>query len=178
MSFKVHLRPLGALTTNCYIAGDTATGDAVIIDPADDAPKILEALHREQWTVRAILLTHAHFDHIMALRDLEDATAAPILMHRDDLPLLEGLSLQTQLFLAQEVPPVPPPDHYVEDGHIVEVGSLRLEVRFTPGHAPGHVIYVCHEQGICFSGDCVFAGSVGRTGTIPGTTLFMAITLP
>ncbi len=162
MALQVHMLTLGMVQTNCYIAVDTLTRDAAIIDPSDDAPAILKIVHDEGLTVREILITHAHFDHILALGDVKAATGATIRMHAADLPLLEGLPQQMKFFLKTDVPPAPPPDQLVEGGDVIKLGNLAFEVRFTPGHAPGHVSYVCHEGAVVFSGDCLFLGAVGR----------------
>ncbi|MBX3061441.1 MAG: MBL fold metallo-hydrolase [Anaerolineae bacterium] len=167
MPFKYYCRTLGPVSTNCYILGDENTGDAVIIDPASDASVILDIVRYEKWTVRQILLTHAHFDHVLALREVKSATGAPILMHAADVPLLQTLPIQMQMFFGTEVPPAPAPDQVVNDGDVIEVGSIRLQVRFTPGHSLGHVVYLSHERNICFCGDCIFEGSIGRTD-LPG----------
>src|SRR5262249_10262330 len=156
----IHLLTLGILSTNCYVIGDEDTHDAIIIDPAADAPKILDVIRREGLTVRAILLTHTHFDHVMALGDVKAATSAPYYGHKDGLPFLEQLPASAERWLSITVPPPPlPPDHFVDEGDVITVGGIKLEVLYTPGHAPGHVSYVLHEDAVVFSGDCLFLGS-------------------
>ncbi len=168
MGVLVHcLKGLGLVETNCYVIGDEQTGDALVIDPADDAPAILDAVQKAGWTVRQILATHAHFDHVLAAGDVKKATGAPFCLHRDDLPLLRAMPQTTFLIIGEQVPPAPEPDCFVEAGQVIEVGAIRLEVLFTPGHTPGHVSYVLREHRIVFSGDCLFAGSIGRTD-LPG----------
>jgi hydroxyacylglutathione hydrolase len=167
MVHKVHMLTLGLVQTNCYIIGDNQTGDAVIIDPSDNAPLILKTVENESWTVRQILATHAHFDHVLAVRDLKEATDAPFVMHQADLPILEALPEMMEMFTGQSVLPVPAPDRFVEEGDVIDVGSIRLQVLFTPGHSPGHVSFISHEDAVAFSGDCLFLGSVGRTD-LPG----------
>ncbi len=167
MTLKIHMLTLGLVQTNCYIVGDEQTHDAVVIDPADSAPEILAVAEREGWTIREILLTHAHFDHVLALGDLKTATGAPYRMHKADLPLLETLPQIAQTFIGTSVPPAPPPDSFVDEGDTIQVGPIRLDVLFTPGHTPGHVSYVSHEHAVVFSGDCLFLGSIGRTD-LPG----------
>jgi hydroxyacylglutathione hydrolase len=177
MSLKVKMLTLGMISTNCFIIGDDETQDAIVIDPADDAPAIMKAVAKEGWTVRKILATHAHFDHVLAARDLREATGAPFLLHRDDAPLLGNMQAGVKAFFGLDVPPPPKPDGYVAEGEVVEVGGLRLGVIFTPGHSPGHVSYTA-EDDIVFSGDCLFQGSIGRTD-LPGgdyRTLMTSIT--
>src|SRR5579863_7551162 len=91
MSVKIHLLNLGVVRTNCYIVGDTDTGDALVIDPADDASTILTTIRDEGWTVREILATHTHFDHVLAVSELKAETGAPFRIHRLDLAQLEAL---------------------------------------------------------------------------------------
>jgi hydroxyacylglutathione hydrolase len=167
MTFTARMLTLGIASTNCYILGDEQTGDAVLIDPSDDAPRLLDVIARERWQLRLILATHAHFDHVLALRDVKAATNIPFRMHQADEPLLQALPIQMQRFTGKTVPAAPMPDSHLNEGDIVEVGSIRLEVRFTPGHAPGHVIFISHEQKMIFGGDCLFMDSIGRTD-LPG----------
>ncbi len=168
MGVLVHcMKDVGLLATNCYVIGDEQTGDAIVIDPADDAPAILNAVQKAGWTVRQILATHAHFDHILAAGELKKAAGAPFCLHRDDLLLLQVMPQTTFLIVGKNVPPAPRPDRFVEDGEVIEIGAIRLEVLLTPGHTPGHVSYVLREHRIVFSGDCLFAGSIGRTD-LPG----------
>lgn len=167
MTFTVRMLTMGIASTNCYILADEQTGDAVLIDPSDDAPRLLALLNQEHWHLRTILATHAHFDHVLALRDLKAATNVPFRMHADDEPLLQALPIQMQRFTGHTVPAPPTPDSHLNEGDVIEIGSIRLEVRFTPGHAPGHVIFISHGQKIVFGGDCLFMDSIGRTD-LPG----------
>jgi len=167
MSIKIDMLTLGLVQTNCYILGDEDTREAVVIDPSDNAPEILSVIRREGWTVREILATHTHFDHVLAAGDLKAATSAPFRIHRADLPQLQALPQITQAFTGQSVQPAPAPDGFVTEGDTITVGSIRLDVLFTPGHSPGHVSYVLYSDAVVFSGDCLFLGSIGRTD-LPG----------
>jgi hydroxyacylglutathione hydrolase len=158
---------LGLVQTNCYLIGDMETGEAVVIDPSDNAPLILSKITAEGWKVREILATHAHFDHVLAVRDLKAATGAPFRMHQLDMPILQTVPQMMQLFTGQQIDPIPEPDSFVNEGDTITVGAIKLDVLFTPGHAPGHVSYVMHDQAVVFSGDCLFLGSIGRTD-LPG----------
>ncbi len=167
MTRKIEILTLGLVQTNCYIVGDEQSGDAVVIDPSDNAPQILAAVKRNGWTVREILATHAHFDHVLAARELKAATGAPFRLHKLDVPQLQALPQVVQMFTGMTVPPAPEPDSFVDEGDTISAGSIRLEVLFTPGHSPGHVSYVLRDDAVVFSGDCLFLGSIGRTD-LPG----------
>jgi glyoxylase-like metal-dependent hydrolase (beta-lactamase superfamily II) len=167
MTANIRMLTLGAVQTNCYLVGDPTSGDCVLIDAPDSAATILDAIRREGWTLRAVLITHAHFDHILAAGEVAAATGAPIHLHASDLALWRALPMQMARFGLGEVPPPPEPDVFVEGESWLSFGALHFEVRFTPGHAPGHVSYVLHEDTVAFSGDCLFAGSIGRTD-LPG----------
>ncbi len=169
MPIKIHMLTLGVVETNCYIVGDMDTREAIVIDPSDSAPTILSVIERENWTVKEILATHSHFDHVLAAGDLKKATGAPFRLHRADLDQLHHMPEMTEMFTGLTVPPAPEPDDFVEEGNIIVVGDIRLHVLFTPGHSPGHVSYVLHNETdrVVFSGDCLFLGSIGRTD-LPG----------
>lgn len=160
---------LGMVETNCYIVGDVDTKEAIVIDPADNAPRILSVIERENWTVKEILATHSHFDHVLAVGGLKAATGAPFRLHRADLDQLHNLPAMTRAFIGVSVPPAPEPDSFVEEGDVINVGGISLRVLFTPGHSEGHVSYVLHNDTdrVVFSGDCLFLGSIGRTD-LPG----------
>ncbi len=173
MPIEIQTLALGVFQTNCYIVGNTDTRAAVIIDPADEAGVILKSVGEHGWTVKQILATHAHFDHVLAAGDLQAATGAPFRLHKADLPLLEAMQL-TGAFFGLELPPPPTPDGYVEEGERIAVDGIALDVLHTPGHSPGHVSFVLRELEIIFCGDCLFEGSIGRTD-LPGgdSTLLM-----
>jgi glyoxylase-like metal-dependent hydrolase (beta-lactamase superfamily II) len=156
---------LGPVETNCYVVGDPASRQGVVIDPADDARAIMRAVDRERLSIRAVLVTHAHFDHIMAASAVAAATGAPVGLHRDGLPLYSqggGAAM-----FGMEAPDLPEPGLWLEEGAGVAFGSLGLEVLLTPGHAPGHVSFYEPKAGVLFCGDVLFAGSIGRTD-LPG----------
>lgn len=152
--------PVGMIQANCYILGDEATREAVVIDPGGDTPMVVKALQARQLEAKVILATHGHFDHVEGLAGLKRATGAPIYVHRGDLPLIQGMTGQALLF-GVKVEAAPPPDRFLEDGEVVSCGSLSLTVVHTPGHSPGSVSYLLDEK--VFVGDLLFAGSIGRT---------------
>lgn len=167
MALKVFKLTLGLLQTNCFILGDTETNDALVIDPSDRAELIHQTATNEGWTIREILATHCHFDHILGSAELKKLTGAPFRIHHRDLHQLRIMSARVREWLQIDVPPAAEPDSYVEEGDTITLGGIVLEVLFTPGHAPGHVSYVLRSEQIVFSGDCLFYGSIGRTD-LPG----------
>ncbi|MBI5929406.1 MAG: MBL fold metallo-hydrolase [Chloroflexi bacterium] len=166
MPIKIHMLPLGALQTNCYIVADPDSHEAIIIDPSDEAPKILEVVQREGYVVREILATHAHFDHILASKPVKDATHAPFRLHAADVPQLQHAQQIAEMY-GITAPEPATHDGTLDEGTVIEVGAIKLETYFTPGHSIGHVSYVLRSEQVVFSGDCLFAGSIGRTD-LPG----------
>ncbi len=162
--------PLGMLQVNCYVLGSEATGEGIVIDPADNASDILAALRKENLRLTRILATHAHFDHLLACRALMEQTRAPFYVHQADLPLVAAMQKTCQAWLGYD--PGEPPDvtGYLTPGETVAVGDMRLEVRGTPGHSPGGVTFVDHANRRAFTGDALFAGSIGRTD-FPGSSM-------
>lgn len=162
--------PVGMLQVNSYIVGSETTREAVVIDPGDDAGEILALLRRDNLSLTRILATHAHFDHLLGCRELQMQTAAPLHLHQADLPLLAAMQRTCQAWLGYD--PGEPPDvaGYLIPGEVVEVGDIRLEVRHTPGHSAGSVTLVDHAGRRAFTGDALFAGSIGRTD-LPGGNL-------
>ncbi len=167
MTLKIYDRiVVGPLQCNCYIVGDPETKEAVVIDPGDQAEDILASVSRHGLHLVAAVATHAHFDHVLAADALRERTGIPFYLHADDLPILEAMKQRGLTFLGIELPPPPDVDRHYQDGDEIRAGSLRLEVVHTPGHSPGSVSLVASDEAI-FSGDTLFAGSIGRTDT-PG----------
>lgn len=168
---------VGALQVNCYIVGCEQTRQAVVIDPGDDAAAILAALRKHGLTLAAIVATHAHFDHVLASRPLQKATAAPFYLHPAERPLLALMRSMTLAWLGYDPGEPPQVGSELTPGRPVAVGAEMLEVRATPGHSPGGVTLVHHASRRAFTGDALFAGGVGRTD-LPGgdwPTLLAAI---
>jgi glyoxylase-like metal-dependent hydrolase (beta-lactamase superfamily II) len=170
---------VGAFQCNCKLLACPRTGDAVLVDPGDDAAQILNLVQNAKTStgmkvrVRYLLQTHGHLDHVGASRPVKQALAThldpiQIALHKADEPLYLALRQQGQLFGIEYQDPLPV-DHYLEDGEELKVGDLHLSVMHTPGHSPGSVCLRLHEDsglGIresVFSGDTLFQGSVGRT---------------
>ncbi len=158
---------LGPIQTNCFIAACEESDEAAVIDPAFDGQGIAAALDNHSLTLTHILLTHAHFDHVGGLAELKERfPSVPVYIHREALAMLQ-LAPQQAAFYGMRLPSPPVPEKYVADGDEISVGTLRFEVLYTPGHAPGHVSYFLRRELALFSGDALFEGSIGRTD-LPG----------
>lgn len=157
--------PLGPIQTNCYIAGCEETKEGVIIDPSAEPEQIMAEIEHLGLTVKYVLLTHAHFDHMMANAGVIEATGAPLALHPLDLPLLRNNGGAS--FFGVRVPQSPEPDMELAEGDTITFGTHTLEVLFTPGHTPGHVSFYEANVGIIFDGDVLFASGIGRTD-LPG----------
>lgn len=160
---KIIRLPQGPMQTNCYIVGCEETRQAAVIDPAWDGRAITTTLNQHGWDLAHILLTHAHFDHVGGLAYLKEYSAAPIYLHEEAVPMLESASITAAMTMGMQFPQPPPPDEYLQEGQVIQVGNNSLEVLYTPGHAPGHVSFYCPAEHALFSGDVLFEGSIGRT---------------
>src|SRR5215470_2254533 len=139
--------PVGMLQCNCSIIGDPLTREALVVDPGDEVTRILELLGRRRLTVKAIVSTHAHIDHVGGLTKLHQYTGAPVMMHRDDIPLYQGMDVQAA-FLGVAPPAIGEIDHLLTDGEVLRWGSLAAQVLHTPGHSPGSVsLYLPQDAG-------------------------------
>ncbi len=158
---------VGMLRTNCYLVVSEASHESAIIDPGGDAAAILDALDALGATAQVILLTHYHFDHIMAVPDLVRQTGAPVAIHEAEAELLARPP--TLFRLAQPDTPRLTADRLLRDGDTITIGADTLRVWHTPGHSPGGVSYYAAEEGVVFVGDALFAEGVGRTD-FPGSS--------
>jgi hydroxyacylglutathione hydrolase len=152
--------PVGGIETNCYLIGDG--NDAILIDPGEDASRIIAMIKKRNVKVANIVLTHGHADHIGAVPELKKFTSAPVLIHSEDAIMLtdamENLSAVFDMpFVAD------PADELLKDGDEISSGNIQLKVLFTPGHTPGGISLYEPNAGILFSGDTLFAGSIGRS---------------
>ena len=160
---------VGPLGCNCHVLADETTREALIVDPGDDADEILARV--KDLKVVGLLHTHCHFDHMTATRRLAEETGGKILIHKADKQLYDGLVKQYASFGAffgvgpDGIPNPLPADGFLEDGAELAFGKHRLKVLHTPGHTKGSCCF--HVDGLLFSGDTLFKGSVGRTD-LPG----------
>jgi glyoxylase-like metal-dependent hydrolase (beta-lactamase superfamily II) len=156
--------PVGPIMANCFIVGCKETLEAAVIDPGDEAEKILASLAESDLKVKFIINTHGHFDHVSANKGINVATKAPILIHALDAPMLEQISASAANWgLSAENSPSP--DRTIDDRDTITFGKITFNVIHTPGHTPGGISHFA--AGHVFVGDTLFAGSIGRTD-MPG----------
>jgi glyoxylase-like metal-dependent hydrolase (beta-lactamase superfamily II) len=151
---------VGPFQENTYLLADTAAREAVLIDPGDEGDRLVDAVEASGCTLRALWITHAHLDHVGGIAAVKRRCDVPIWLHPADRPLYDRVVEQGRKFGVSIEPP-PAPDHDLAEGDVLTVGGLSFGVIHVPGHAPGHVAFVGH--GVVFGGDCLFAGSIGRT---------------
>lgn len=160
---------LGPLEENSYILADESK-ESAIIDPGDGPEILLEAIHSLELRVTRILLTHGHFDHIAGLRKVKEATQARIYLHPKELSFWGDPYLNLSAFFLPKPPVFPSPEELFTEEEVIHWGRLQVRVIPTPGHTPGSVSFLVSEEGnprCIFTGDTLFAGSVGRTD-LPG----------
>jgi hydroxyacylglutathione hydrolase len=158
--------PVGPLRCNCTILGDEATHEAVVVDPGDNIHEILSRLQKHGLTLRQIVVTHAHIDHVGGAALLRKSTGAPVVMNQQDLELLGMMEMQAG-WLGVPTPQVAPPDASAEDGLTIGLATLPAQVLHTPGHTPGSICLLFPDHHLLLAGDTLFAGSIGRTD-LPG----------
>jgi len=163
--------PVGPLQCNCVVLGDEKTRQAIVIDPGDDVDRIYDVLQRHGLRLLLAVATHGHIDHVGALAELKQRTAAQAALHEADLPLYEHLPAQAA-WLGVPAPPTTKIDRPLSGGERLAFGGHSLQVIHTPGHSPGSVSLVLDAaKPTVFSGDTLFAGSIGRTdlwgGSLP-----------
>lgn len=170
MPIEIKQLMLGIAATNAYIVGDTVSGSAVVIDPVDNAPLIYQTAVEAGWKIKMILATHAHFDHILASKQLKEDTGAPFVIHEDCVEWLDNLPGQGRLFGIPEFPEAAKPDQLLSSERTtIKIDEIEFETLYTPGHAPGHISFFMPKERIVFSGDCLFTGSIGRVD-LPGAS--------
>jgi glyoxylase-like metal-dependent hydrolase (beta-lactamase superfamily II) len=162
----VRMFTVGMVQENCFLVREDGSDRAVIIDPGEEAPRLLAAIEDAGVTLDAILLTHTHFDHTGAVAPVARATGAPVYCPRVEVPVLQDI----MAFVPW--PGFGPyeswdPEETVEGGETLELAGMTFDVVFTPGHSPGHVTYAVRGEPALFSGDVLFEGSVGRID-LPG----------
>jgi hydroxyacylglutathione hydrolase len=160
---------VGPLQCNCSILGDETSLEAIVVDPGDEIARILSVLDKHNLTVKQIVITHAHIDHIAGAQRLKRVTGAPILYNQNDIPLVEMMDVQAG-WLGIPTPEVLPPDDTLDDNKIISITGLSGSILHTPGHTQGSVCLYLPEQTLLIAGDTLFAGSVGRTDLPGGNT--------
>jgi glyoxylase-like metal-dependent hydrolase (beta-lactamase superfamily II) len=157
---KISWRTVGPFQENSYLVVDEASGRCALVDPGDEAARIIAAVEESGATLDAVWLTHAHIDHIGALAAVKRRWDVPVWMHAADEPLFAAAPMQAQFYgLRFDVPPRP--ERTLADGDVLTLGALRFTVMHVPGHAPGLCVF--HGHGVAIAGDLLFAGSIGRT---------------
>jgi glyoxylase-like metal-dependent hydrolase (beta-lactamase superfamily II) len=163
----LHTIPAGMNRTNCYIVGCGETHRGAVIDPGGEGQRIVREVEHSALDIQYVLITHAHFDHIGGIADVLEATGAKLALHPNERPLLEAGGGAAMFGLP--VKPSPPPDIELSPGQTIAVGTLNLEVLFTPGHSPGGVTFYEAIEGVAFDGDLLFSNGIGRTDLVGGS---------
>lgn len=151
---------------NSWLLGCETSRAAVAVDPGGRVPELLAVARREELRIGEIWLTHAHLDHVTGVAELVAATGAPVWLHPADRELYDHVDRQAAMFGLEAALP-PPPDHELAGGQALALGALEAEVLEVPGHSPGHVAFWFPRERTVVAGDCLFAGSIGRTD-LPG----------
>lgn len=164
---KIHQMSVGELGTNCYIVV-SEQNNALVIDAGANAKEILNFTKKNQTTIKILLLTHAHFDHIGAVYELQQQTGAKVVLHKDENELLlDPLKNVANLFISLDVFHPIKADVLLQDGDTIDLDEISLKVMHTPGHTKGSCVY--YADGVMFSGDTLFQQSVGRTDFYGGS---------
>ena len=162
---KIIKIPAGIYAVNCYIVYSSETKEGIIVDPGGDVDTILESIKSHQIKIKNIVLTHGHGDHIGAVSDLKNKLGAPVLIHEDDLVMLQDADINLSSSMAIGAVEIKP-DGVLKDGDTLELGSHMVEVIHTPGHTPGCISLKIGNY--LLSGDTLFKGSIGRTDLMGG----------
>jgi hydroxyacylglutathione hydrolase len=166
VALEVEMLTVGPIQENCFLVRAAGSDKLVVVDPGDEAERILAVAGAMGGEIEAILLTHTHFDHVGAVAELARATGAPVYCPELEVPVLADINAFVRMpgfgpFESYEA------DETVAGGEALELGGMTLDVVFTPGHSPGHVTYSARGEDAIFSGDVLFQGSVGRVD-LPG----------
>src|SRR6266536_3959270 len=161
---------VGLFRENCWIVGSRQRGEACVIDPGDEPEEILGLARDMGVRITRVVASHAHLDHIMAARAIVDASQAPFLMHRYDLPIAAAMPESALRWMGKEVEGAPEPTDFPTDGDDLEIAGITLKVIHTPGHTPGSICFYAAEAGLLFSVDTLFRESIGRTDLPGGNT--------
>jgi glyoxylase-like metal-dependent hydrolase (beta-lactamase superfamily II) len=160
LKIKVITLIVGPLLSNCYIVWDNKIKKGLIIDPGDNSEKILKTINKLEVEIDYIIATHGHFDHVGAVSSLKKELNIKFFAHKNDFFLIKD-SKDAAHRWGFKIEKPPKPDNFIEDGDIIQIGSLKFEVLHTPGHSPGGISF--YQNGMVFCGDTLFQGSIGRT---------------
>lgn len=158
---RVESMVLGPVGTNCYLLINGKTREVILVDPGDNAPAIVERLNKEDLTPKAILLTHGHFDHIMAAEELSNKYGISIYAYYEEWDVLKDADLNAGYLVRKRVTLIPHKE--LRDNEVITIAGIELTVIHTPGHTKGSVCFYNKEAGVLISGDTLFYESVGRT---------------
>lgn len=156
---------VGVFQENCWVIGSRRSGEAIAIDPGDQPEEILAMAREMGVTIKLIANSHAHLDHILGVPGIRAASGARFLLHEGDLSIARGAASHAAAMLGRQVDAIPDPDAFLSDGDEIDVDGVKLKVIHTPGHTPGSLAF--YTEGMLFSGDTLFQGSIGRTD-LPG----------
>jgi len=154
----LEIMPFG---TNCYLVASEQTRDGMVIDPAGDAPRILNNIRELNLKIGLVVITHTHADHIGAIRQVVENTGASFAVHSAEAEIMQHYDFSRFTDMDPTFQKPPPPDRLLKDGDFLVVGDLKFQVLHTPGHSPGGICLAGY--GVVFSGDALFNGSIGRT---------------
>lgn len=165
---KYQIVPVTGFMQNCTILWDEDSLEAVIVDPGGEAEKLISTIEKQGLKLTKVLLTHGHFDHVGAAAAVSKHFSVPIYgPQKEDLFWIEGLSEQSQMFGVEDCPHFMP-DRWLEEGDQVTCGAITFSVLHCPGHTPGHIIFVNHQDKLISMGDVLFKGGVGRSDFLRG----------
>src|SRR5436190_6958743 len=160
--------PVGVLGCNCSVIGDEQTHEGIVIDPGDDIEHVLQAIRKHKLTIKQIVITHAHIDHVGVAMKLRAATGAPILLNKNDHALLKMIDVQAAWIGMRSPGPVQI-DQSIEDQDLIKLGNLQASVLHTPGHTQGSICLYFPAEKKLIAGDTLFQGSIGRTDLPSGS---------
>lgn len=169
---RINKLVVGPVTTNCYIVSNENTKEAIIIDPGAEPDRIMRKVEEEGVLVKAILLTHGHFDHVMAVNELKNRCHAKVYVGEEDADLMENPDENVSAMFGQ--PYIARADETLRDGEQLQMAGFSIEVLHTPGHTKGGVCYYFKDEGVLFCGDTVFFQSVGRTDFPTGNSRILS----
>lgn len=157
---------VGEYGVNCYLAWDEVSGTGFIVDPGAEADRISSVIREIGFRPAGIVLTHGHMDHIGGVRELMELWSVPLYAGRDEVPMLIDASVNMSAMTGKPLT-TPEPDFLLDDEQPFRIGSIEMRALATPGHSPGGICLLVETEGLLFCGDCLFAGSIGRTD-LPG----------